>query len=301
MNLTSSKDGKISLVVAVVLHYQNREMTLQCIESLVAQTYSALEIIVVDNQSPDDAFKMLSALYKDEPKVTVIQNRINAGYAGGNNFGVRWRREKGPFEYLLIVNNDIEIVEKDVIEKLVGFAEATTDLAGVQPRIALTNGLLQGPYLKPNILIDTLQFLIPPIWFLRRKLRQKKIVRIKQPVPCFRVLGAFFLVRAREFFDVGMFDENTFLYREEDILAVKLKSMGLQFYYYPDVEVIHRHDPKGWLHFTRKEQFNAYLESERYFFGQVLGYRKALVKLNSLSRNIYYRFFHPIRKLLNFD
>ena len=78
------------------------------------------EIIVVDNNSPDDSCAMMKSSF---PEVTLIENKTNAGFPKGNNIGVA--QAKG--EYVCILNPDT-VVAEDTFEKVLAFAQSKTDL-----------------------------------------------------------------------------------------------------------------------------------------------------------------------------
>ena len=91
------------------------------------------------------------------------------------------------------------------------------------------------------------------------------------------------------------------MYREEDILALKLLERGRIFYYYPGTKVIHRHEPFSWRERKKKEEFRHFLQSERYFFEKVLKAPRLAVILNGMARRFYYSFFHPMRSLMRIE
>lgn len=91
-------------VCLVVLNYNGRQL-LERFLPLIARThYQPLELVVVDNASTDDSVAWLHANW---PKVTVLAQKENRGWSGGNNIGVRYAMEKG-HRYVLFANNDIE-------------------------------------------------------------------------------------------------------------------------------------------------------------------------------------------------
>ncbi len=94
----------IPMVSVIVLTYNNETMNRQCIDSILNQTaYASYELIIVDNHSTDSTVDYLEELQRQKlPRVTVILNEENLGFAGGNNCGIRCA--KG--DYILLLNND---------------------------------------------------------------------------------------------------------------------------------------------------------------------------------------------------
>jgi GT2 family glycosyltransferase len=87
------------LVSIIIINYNGRPFLAANLDSLATQTYSHLEVIVVDNQSTDDSVPFLEATY---PSVRLIRNTWNAGYSIGFNTGLRHARG----HYILLLNED---------------------------------------------------------------------------------------------------------------------------------------------------------------------------------------------------
>ncbi len=284
-------------VAAIVLQYGKWPMTEACVHDLLNQAYADLRILVVDNCSPDNSHLEIAERFSDDERVQILRTDKNLGYAQGNNFAVRWLQQQGATpRYLIIANNDIRVPDDRTVLNLVHFAEMTPDLAGVQPRVVLPDGFHQGPYSKPSVCFDTLKFLFPPIWAAQRALGQLNIKNIRRPTACYRVIGAFFLVDALAFLQIGMFDESTFLGREEDILAERFRKIQRRFYYYPSSKVIHQHDV--WQHNRNHEELSHFREADRYYFSDIRNIPSGLVNLRSSAFNIYQTIFIPIRRLI---
>lgn len=138
------------LVSIVVVNYNGREYLRDCLNSVLAQTYRAFEVIVVDNGSTDGSAAMLRA---DFPEVRLLEERTNIGFAGANNRGVETARG----EYVALLNNDT-VVDPQWLSALVRGAETRVlDIAasvvvtdGVPPEHYLLNGTLN--YLGYNIM-----------------------------------------------------------------------------------------------------------------------------------------------------
>ena len=79
--------GKSQPLVSVIIpHYGGEEIIQECLESLKNSNYTQLEIIVVDNDSPDDSVQHISNNF---PEINLIQSEYNRGFAGGCNFGAQ--------------------------------------------------------------------------------------------------------------------------------------------------------------------------------------------------------------------
>ena len=105
----------------IILNYNVRYFLELCLKSVEAAiTDIDAEIIVVDNNSPDDSCKMVTQLF---PSVKLIDNKVNSGFSKGNNIGVG--HAKG--EYLCILNPDT-VVAEDTFTKLIQFTDSKINL-----------------------------------------------------------------------------------------------------------------------------------------------------------------------------
>ncbi len=121
-------------VAAVVLNYNGRDVTLQALGSLAGLDYPRCDVVVVDNGSSDGSAAAIRAAF---PRVHVVRTERNLGPAGGANLGIRWALERG-YDYLLILNNDIE-VERGFLRELVAAAQRDSAVGIVGPK-ALYHG-----------------------------------------------------------------------------------------------------------------------------------------------------------------
>ncbi|HZI64586.1 MAG TPA: glycosyltransferase family 2 protein [Thermoanaerobaculia bacterium] len=121
-------------VAAIVLNYNGRAVTLQALRSLSALDYPRFDLVVVDNGSSDGSAEAIRAAF---PAVVVLRTERNLGPAGGANLGIRWALERG-YDYLLILNNDIE-VDAGFLRELVAAARSDAAVGIVGPK-ALYHG-----------------------------------------------------------------------------------------------------------------------------------------------------------------
>jgi hypothetical protein len=106
----------------ILLNWNGKKDTLECLESLSKLTYPKFFIVVVDNHSSDDS---PSAIAKAFPDVLLIQNGDNLGFAGGNNIGITVALEKGA-DFVFLLNNDT-IVDPHILEALLKATEDHSD------------------------------------------------------------------------------------------------------------------------------------------------------------------------------
>lgn len=100
----------------VIINWNGKKITRECIQSIERISYRNYEIIVVDNGSSDGSREMIK---KEFPKVRVIENHRNVGAPKATNQGIRASRGK----YVFRMDNDTEIMNKDILETLISMME----------------------------------------------------------------------------------------------------------------------------------------------------------------------------------
>lgn len=94
------RQGKVEPASIVILSYNNRQLTQQCIESIRETTpESAREIVIVDNNSQDDSVEYL----RQQDDIVLIENDYNAGFPGGCNIGIEASTKEND---IFLLNND---------------------------------------------------------------------------------------------------------------------------------------------------------------------------------------------------
>lgn len=92
-------------VSIILLNWNSADDTIDCLNSLQSLDYENYSIIVVDNASSDGSIESISAAY---PEIQILRNSLNAGFAGGNNVGIKFAIDKGT-DYIWLLNNDTMI------------------------------------------------------------------------------------------------------------------------------------------------------------------------------------------------
>ena len=195
-----------TLVSIIIPHWNGIDILSECIDSLNNTEYSNFEIIVVDNNSSDESVKWLKA---NHPKIKIIENDKNYGYAGGCNRGIN--NSKG--DYIVFLNNDT-IHKKDWLSNLVTFMNKHPDCAAVQPKIL--NYYERDKFDYAGGAGGHMDILCYP--FARGRLFLEQEIDNNQyddDAPCFWASGTAIMVRKEFFLEVEKFDENFFAHMEE--------------------------------------------------------------------------------------
>jgi GT2 family glycosyltransferase len=287
-----SDKAKSRLVTAIVLNYRNYPETINCLRGLLLQDYPALNCVVVDNMSPNDSVEQIHLALCGDSRIAVVQASRNGGYASGNNFGARWAIARHQPHYLLILNPDIEMLDRHTVARLVEFADSCEEAGAVSPKVVLPNGFHQGPYGRPSLVRTCIHYVAPFVWLVARTRHQKEARQTVLPRRCFRTIGACMLLRADSFAAAGMFDEGTFLEAEEPILAERLAVDGKYFYHYPGVTVIHHHSRPGESMYT--------IAALQYYFKHYRGAGPLSLKILGWCATLYDKIYNPLKRYLPF-
>ena len=220
------------LMVSVVIpHYGGKDILSECLLSLKNSTYPNLEIIVVDNNSPDDSVQYLKDNFS---AVNLIQSEFNRGFSGGCNIGVQYANG----EYILIINNDT-VHEPDWIEHLVEKIESNTTIASVQPKIKNFQNREYFDYAGAcGGFMD--KYCFP---FSRGRIfstMEKDTGQYDDACKIFWASGTAFLTRKNIFQQANGFDEDFFAHMEEIDYHWKCQLMGYEIWVEPASVIYHK-------------------------------------------------------------
>ncbi|HWR73339.1 MAG TPA: glycosyltransferase family 2 protein [Nitrospirota bacterium] len=219
----------------IIINWNTRQMLLDCIAS-IEQHASNLrhEIIVIDNASTD---KSVEAVCHSYPRVEVIQNSHNLGFAKANNLGIK--RMKGT--YAVLLNSDT-LVMAGAVEKLLAFMN-TTPRAGIcGPQLLNADGSYQKSYDRFPTLVSEftsksfLRSFFPGVY---RKQFLTEPAPSVDPSPVDFIIGACMVVRKEAIEAAGMLDEDYFFFYEEIDWCYRMKRAGWEVYHVPDARIVH--------------------------------------------------------------
>lgn len=175
--------------------------------------------------------------------ITYIAARENLGYAKGNDLGAKAARILFHDKYYLFSNNDLRFPEQFDINTLISPMLASRSIAVVGPCILSVGGEKQSPRKKSMVGIGLFAYywdMLLPKGFKFDKRISDVDVDAKSGT-CDWVTGSFLIADAEKFDHVGGFDEHTFLFYEEVILAERLRKMNYAMYYTDVIKIVHEH------------------------------------------------------------
>ena len=221
----------------VILNYNVRYFLEQCVLS-VQQAVKNLdaEIIVVDNNSPDDSCAMMKERF---PDVILIENKDNAGFPKGNNIGV----DSAKGDYVCILNPDT-VVAEDAFENVLAFIAEQKDfgISGAKLVDGCGNFLPESKRGVPTpwvaiTKIGGLYKLLPRREIFNRYYAQHLGENQSGKVDV--LVGAFMVMKRELYLEVGGFDEDCFMYSDDIDLSYMVLKKGLRNYYFAGTSVIH--------------------------------------------------------------
>ncbi len=196
--------------------------------------YDNLEVVLVDNGSPDGSGDRLKSAF---PDVCFIQTGRNLGYTGGNNRGIEAALRIDP-RYVLVLNNDT-VVDPGCVSCLVDAAESLPCVGAVGAKIL--------EYQRPD-----------RIWFAGGSLSRVRMIGkhqqageldgkagVAQTREVSFLTGCCLLLPRGVLHEVGSFKEELFMYVEDVELCLRLVAAGYRLYYQPRARLWHRSSPPG--------------------------------------------------------
>jgi GT2 family glycosyltransferase len=215
-------------VAIIVVTWNQRDLTLDCLASLQQQRYPNLETIVVDNGSTDGTADAVRAAY---PGVVMIENGENLGFVGGNNAGLRYALQGDP-EYLMLLNNDTAL-DPEMVNDLLAVMQADPTIGIAGPKMLYFD--------QPET-----------IWCagnrinwrtgdsLRLQAEQPDVAIQESPREVDFITGCAICLRREVIEQIGLLDSRFFIYYEETDWCVQARNRGWKILYVPQARLWHK-------------------------------------------------------------
>ncbi|WP_066297130.1 glycosyltransferase family 2 protein [Bacillus sp. FJAT-29937] len=224
-------------VSIIIVNYNTKKLTTECIQSIYhSNTSCQFEIILIDNNSTDGTVEAIRGTF---PNIEVVANKDNVGFSKANNQAINLSKGR----YILLLNSDT-IVKNGTIDTMVQFMDKHEDIGASGCKVVLPDGSLDKACHRG--------FPTPAASFYY----MSGLARRYPTIPRFNgyhlghlnmnktheidcLVGAFMLVRREAIVQVGLLDENFFMYGEDIDWCYRIKEVGWKIFYYPHVEIIH--------------------------------------------------------------
>lgn len=248
------------MIGMVIVNYNDYETTKRLLDNV--KDYKVLkEIVVVDNKSTDNSLEELRKL--KNKKITIIDSGENKGYSYALNVGCKYLVDRYKSLNIVISNSDIIIDSELDIKDLNSYISTKNVIVG--PTIIQGNDLNRGfkiptPWqdIKQNIVFFGKRVLAKELSY-PDNYYHKDISKVDT------VSGCFFMISSKHLEDMGYFDENVFLYYEENIMGIKTKKLGKNIIVCNNVDVIHDHSVSIDKSLKRIKKYDILKTSQEYF------------------------------------
>ncbi len=233
-------DLALEAVSVIIVNYNAGELLLGCVRSALAE---ARQVIVIDNASTDGSLQGLEFSIVEEPRLKIVRNAKNVGFASACNIGIPHCTES----HILFLNPDCELGQ-NALRRLVQTLDATPDAGMVGGLLLNLDGTEQGGGRRA----------VPTPW--RSFVRAFGLTRYanrwpqlfydyhmhEQPLPDLpirveAISGALMLVRRIAMEEIGMWDEKYFLHCEDLDWCMRFRQKGWNILFEPRAKVIHIH------------------------------------------------------------
>jgi GT2 family glycosyltransferase len=217
----------------VIINYKTTDLTLQLLKSIFDAKSgfdkNGGEVIVLDNSPDEPCRKEVLSAY---PQVKFISNQLNDGFAAGNNQMINYSLGKN----ILMLNSDIE-VKPNGITNILNAVKEKGDRAIYSGRLFFPDGILQDSCFMLPTPMRAFQeyFLGKKGTYFMFSSKEEKIKKVEGTVM------ACYLIPKKVINEIGVLQEETFMYFEDIEYARRAKVYGIPIYYVPNAEFIHYH------------------------------------------------------------
>ena len=276
--------------ICIVLNYNDAEETIRF--CTYASQYKCIDkIVIVDNKSSDDSTSLLQNIVSD--KIILLCAESNKGYSAGNNVGLKYVLEHYTEGNVIVSNPDVD-VEESALKDILSLLE--NEHIGMSTGLIYTNDKVVSNYAWR---LPTAGELLAHNFFSLHKLLKNtkhdfyfgQSELNKNAIECDCVPGCFFCLRIDVLRKIGLLDEGTFLFGEENLLGWKVNNAGYNAAVSRGSKVIHYGGHSIKKSRTKKKQTRVYAEKS------LLLYVKEYLGRSS----IYCGFFHVVFWIAMFE
>ena len=241
-SLTTTQDASVT---AVLVNYCTRDLTLDCLRSLASEVaaFPALEVVVADTASPDGSGTEIAeaiAVNGWDRWARLFPMPRNGGFSYGNNGVIREQLARAsPPAYIWLLNTDT-VVRPGALRALVDFMAAHPAAGGTGSRLEHPDGRLQCSAFRFHSVASEFDSSLN-VGFVSKLLKRWQVAPALPDAPTRYdwLSGASLLLRTQLFRDIGLMDEDYFLYYEETDFCNRAKHRGWSFWYVPQSRVVH--------------------------------------------------------------
>jgi GT2 family glycosyltransferase len=258
----------------VISNFNGNEITDKCVTSVLERTTyprNRLRVLVVDDGSTDGSVNFFRQRFHDQ--IELLEMERNVGFIEANNAGIAYALERYEPDYVMLLNNDTEVVQVDWLTRLVDTAERCGEHMGIiGPQLIFPDGAMQwgGRARERNIralILQTVTARLNP-GFATHEHDQRGVIQVNT------VSGACMLIKSALIKTIGMLDTLLAPAFQEDVeYSFRTWRAGSTVLYLPDVRVMHHErvsfEDKGNVEAVKKRKYwavrNSMLVCLKYF------------------------------------
>lgn len=270
--------------ICIVLNYNDADETIKFCKYL--SEYNCVDqILIVDNCSTDNSVGRFENIVNN--KIYLLKSNQNKGYSAGNNVGLKYILNNYNSANIIISNPDVYVTEDDLCRILKILEEPNVGLA---TGLIYTNGKVVSNYAWR--LPSAAELLAHNFFTLHKLLKKTKYNFyfnedriLEKYIECDCVPGCFFCIKLDVIRQIGLFDERTFLFGEENILGWKIHNSGYKSVVTTESKVTHYGGHSIKKSRTKKKVTRQYAEASLQL------YIKEYLKCNTLQQKLFHYFF----------
>ncbi|MDB5809265.1 MAG: hypothetical protein JWN94_1387 [Betaproteobacteria bacterium] len=256
----------------VVVNYRTAALAIDCLHSIAAElpAFAHLHTVVVDNASNDGSVEALrAAIEANQWQVwaSVIASERNGGFAYGNNVGIKHALNAAERpDYVMLLNPDT-IVRPGALRALVDFMDSHSR-AGIAGSL-LENGDGTTDCSAHNAFTPLGELVAGAnLGALSRALDRYAVSPPTQKIAhrCDWISGASLMVRSKVFAEIGLLDDNYFLYFEEADFCLRTRQAGWEIWFVPESRVVHLEGAATGIREVVRRRPRYWYESRRRYF-----------------------------------
>ncbi len=230
----------MSTVSAIIVNWNGKRMLADCLDALHRQTRPADEILVVDNGSSDGSQALIRERY---PDVRLVELDDNRGFSIANNIGIQQARG----DYVALLNNDM-LPEPEWMARMVAALDAQPSLGSCASKILF--------YDRRDTIDSAGISVVANGGGAARGMQERDGEPFQHPSPVFGACAGAALYRMAMLRDIGLFDEDLYIYFEDVDLAFRAQLAGYDCLYVPEAVAYHHHGASSGR-FGKKEYYLA--------------------------------------------
>lgn len=246
---------KCKRVFIVILNWNGKNDTLECLESVYRLNYQNITVLIVDNGSTDDSCSAIADRY---PSTTILKNDRNLGYAEGNNLGMKYAEEHGAY-YVWLLNNDA-IVEENTLSTMIEYCEENSNIGLSSPIIYYYDNPEEIQFCGSYVDWRRRSIIIP-------KSKDRIVDEIYQNGDGTCLWGTALLVKSDLIRRIGYLDEKLFAYWEDTDYSIRSIKAGYRNAVVADATIFHKVNNRKNPYYYYFMARNEYILWEKYTYG----------------------------------